>query len=111
MTTKYLLRRAMADRLPPSVVNGKKRGFNVPMPAWLAGGLRDFTRDTLSPQRLRRQGLFKPGGGRAARRRPPRAPASIIAEQSGPCSCYRSGRTRCFATCRRPPQRVAAASI
>lgn len=60
MTTKYLLRRAMADRLPPGVVNGKKRGFNVPMPSWLAGGLRDFTRDTLSPQRLRRQGLFKP---------------------------------------------------
>jgi asparagine synthase (glutamine-hydrolysing) len=60
MTTKYLLRRAMADRLPPAVINGKKRGFNVPMPAWLAGGLRDFTRDTLSPQRLRRQGLFKP---------------------------------------------------
>jgi asparagine synthase (glutamine-hydrolysing) len=59
MTTKYLLRRAMAERLPPSVVNGKKRGFNVPMPSWLAGGLRDFTRDVLSPQRLRRQGLFK----------------------------------------------------
>jgi asparagine synthase (glutamine-hydrolysing) len=59
MTTKYLLRRAMADRLPPSVVNGKKRGFNVPMPSWLTGGLRDFTRDVLSPQRLRRQGLFK----------------------------------------------------
>ena len=60
MTTKYLLRRAMADRLPAAVVRGRKRGFNVPMPAWLAGGLRDFTRDTLSPQRLRRQGLFKP---------------------------------------------------
>jgi asparagine synthase (glutamine-hydrolysing) len=60
MTTKYLLRRAMADRLPPEVVNGKKRGFNVPMPSWLAGGLRDFTRDVLAPQRVRRQGLFKP---------------------------------------------------
>lgn len=60
MTSKYLLRRAMADRLPATVVNGKKRGFNVPMPAWLAGNLRDFTRDVLSPQRVRRQGLFKP---------------------------------------------------
>jgi asparagine synthase (glutamine-hydrolysing) len=60
MTTKYLLRRAMAARLPAPVVRGKKRGFNVPMPAWLAGGLRDFTRDTLAPQRLRRQGLFDP---------------------------------------------------
>jgi asparagine synthase (glutamine-hydrolysing) len=60
MTSKYLLRRAMADRLPAAVVNGKKRGFNVPMPSWLAGNLRDFTRDVLSPQRVRRQGLFKP---------------------------------------------------
>jgi len=60
LTSKYLLRRAMADRLPPEVVNGKKRGFNVPMPSWLAGNLRDFTRDVLSPQRVRRQGLFRP---------------------------------------------------
>jgi asparagine synthase (glutamine-hydrolysing) len=61
MTTKYLLRRAMAKRLPPAVLNGKKRGFNVPMPAWLAGGLREFTRDVLSPDRVRRQGLFQAG--------------------------------------------------
>jgi len=60
LTTKYLLRRAMAERLPQAVLNGKKRGFNVPMPAWLAGGLRDFTRDVLSPDRVRRQGLFRP---------------------------------------------------
>jgi asparagine synthase (glutamine-hydrolysing) len=60
LTTKYLLRRAMADRLPASVLQGKKRGFNVPMPSWLAGGLRDFTRDVLGPARLRRQGLFEP---------------------------------------------------
>jgi len=60
LTTKYLLRRAMAKRLPPAVLNGKKRGFNVPMPAWLAGGLRDFTHDVLAPDRVRRQGLFRP---------------------------------------------------
>jgi asparagine synthase (glutamine-hydrolysing) len=60
LTTKYLLRRAMAERLPPAVLHAKKRGFNVPMPAWLAGGLRDYTRDVLSPDRVRRQGLFRP---------------------------------------------------
>ncbi len=60
LTTKYLLRKAMAERLPASVLQGKKRGFNVPMPAWLSGGLRDFTRDVLGPARLRRQGLFEP---------------------------------------------------
>ncbi len=60
LTGKYLLRRAMAERLPASVLQGKKRGFNVPMPSWLAGELRDFTRDTLSPARLKRQGLLDP---------------------------------------------------
>ena len=60
LTTKYLLKRAMADRLPASVVGGKKRGFNVPMPGWLAGELREFVHDTLAPARVRAQGLFDP---------------------------------------------------
>jgi len=59
-TTKYLLKRAMRDRLPASVVGGKKRGFNVPMPAWLAGELRDYMQDTLAPARIRAQGIFDP---------------------------------------------------
>jgi asparagine synthase (glutamine-hydrolysing) len=59
-TTKYLLKRAMADRLPASVVGGKKRGFNVPMPGWLAGELREFMQDTLAPSRVRAHGLFDP---------------------------------------------------
>jgi asparagine synthase (glutamine-hydrolysing) len=60
LTTKYLLKRAMAGRLPASVVGGKKRGFNVPMPAWLAGELREFMQDMLSPSRLRVHGIFDP---------------------------------------------------
>lgn len=60
LTTKYLLRQAMRGRLPDGVLRGKKRGFNVPMPAWLAGDLHDFTRDILSRSRLLRQGLFDP---------------------------------------------------
>jgi asparagine synthase (glutamine-hydrolysing) len=60
LTTKYLLKRAMADRLPAAVTGGKKRGFNVPMPQWLAGELREFLQDTLSPARVRAHGLFDP---------------------------------------------------
>jgi asparagine synthase (glutamine-hydrolysing) len=60
LTTKWVLRQAMKTRLPNEVLYGKKRGFNVPMPAWLAGGLKDFTRDVLAPSRVRRQGLFDP---------------------------------------------------
>jgi asparagine synthase (glutamine-hydrolysing) len=60
LTTKYLLRRAMRDRLPRPIVAGRKRGFNVPMSAWLTGGLRDYARDMLAPARLKRQGLLDP---------------------------------------------------
>jgi asparagine synthase (glutamine-hydrolysing) len=60
LTAKYLLRRAMADRLPPAVVRGRKRGFNVPIPSWLSGGLREFAHDALAPARVRRQGLLDP---------------------------------------------------
>ena len=60
LTTKYALRRAMAGRLPAAIVDGRKRGFNVPIPSWLVGELRDFTHDVLAPTRLRRQGLLDP---------------------------------------------------
>jgi asparagine synthase (glutamine-hydrolysing) len=59
-TTKYLLRRAMRGRLPRRIVNGKKRGFNVPLPVWLATDLRSFVGDVLSPARIADTGLFRP---------------------------------------------------
>src|SRR5262249_33234958 len=53
-------KRAMADRLPPSVVGGKKRGFNVPMPAWLARDPREVVQDTPAPGPVRAPGPFDP---------------------------------------------------
>ena len=58
--TKYLLRRAMAGRLPDAIVRQPKRGFNLPIAGWLAGELRDYVQDELAPERLRRQGVFDP---------------------------------------------------
>jgi asparagine synthase (glutamine-hydrolysing) len=60
LRTKYVLRRAMEGRLPAAVVQQRKRGFNLPLAGWLAGELRDFVQDELTPTRLRRQGLFAP---------------------------------------------------
>jgi asparagine synthase (glutamine-hydrolysing) len=57
---KYLLKRAMAHRLPSQILNRKKGGFNVPVPAWLRGDLSDYVRDVLSEKRLREQGFFNP---------------------------------------------------
>jgi asparagine synthase (glutamine-hydrolysing) len=60
LTTKHLLRRAMRGKLPAEITGGRKKGFNVPMSAWLCGGLREFARDALAPSRLRTQGLLDP---------------------------------------------------
>jgi len=57
---KYLLKRAMQKRLPRNVLRGPKRGFNVPMPGWLARDLQEFVRDTLSPERIAANGVFRP---------------------------------------------------
>jgi asparagine synthase (glutamine-hydrolysing) len=59
-TTKYLLRRALRHRLPRTVLGGPKRGFNVPLPGWLATDLLGFVRDTLAPERIAATGIFRP---------------------------------------------------
>lgn len=60
LTKKYLLRKAMEPYLPHETLHGPKQGFNVPIPSWLLGPLRERVRDTLSPDRIRRGGLFRP---------------------------------------------------
>ena len=59
-TTKVLLREAMADRLPKQTTQGPKQGFNVPIPSWLLGPLRDLVHDTLAPSRVAATGLVRP---------------------------------------------------
>ena len=57
-TSKYLLKKLMAPRLPPETVWRKKKGFGVPVARWLSGSGRDLVLDTLSPRSLRDTGLF-----------------------------------------------------
>ncbi|OYW05935.1 MAG: hypothetical protein B7Z61_04410 [Acidobacteria bacterium 37-71-11] len=44
---KAVLRDAYRDRLPREVIEGRKRGFEVPLAAWLDGDLRDLVGDAL----------------------------------------------------------------
>jgi asparagine synthase (glutamine-hydrolysing) len=60
LTKKYILKRTMSRDLPAKVLNGKKRGFNVPIPTWLAHELRDLVHEVLAPQRLKDVGFFRP---------------------------------------------------
>jgi len=55
---KRLMKRALADRLPPAIAKRGKQGFGVPFSAWFRGPLAVLLRDTLAPERLRRGGLF-----------------------------------------------------
>jgi asparagine synthase (glutamine-hydrolysing) len=59
-TSKYILKRAVRDLLPPFVTRRGKKGFGVPVAEWLKGRLRPLARDLLSPARLARHGLFDP---------------------------------------------------
>lgn len=48
--TKWILKRAYADRLPPGLLDRPKRGFEVPIDAWLRGPLRPaFESTVLAP--------------------------------------------------------------
>lgn len=61
-TTKYLLKKAMKDFLPCGTAGRRKKGFGVPVAKWMAGQLRGVLEEHLSPERLKRQGLFNEKG-------------------------------------------------
>jgi asparagine synthase (glutamine-hydrolysing) len=58
--TKYILKKAVDDLLPPFVTRRGKKGFGVPVAEWLKFKLRPLARDLLSPERVRRAGVFNP---------------------------------------------------
>lgn len=58
LTKKYILKKAIGSHLPPGIVGGRKRGFNVPIGRWLRTELREMVGDCLSESEIRRQGVF-----------------------------------------------------
>lgn len=56
--TKYILKKAFSDLLPPAILGRGKRGFGVPLGTWFKGELGDFVRDLLlSPDALMKEYL------------------------------------------------------
>lgn len=62
---KYLLKKACADILPRRILTRNKRGFQIPVAAWLRGKLRPLVEELLGTDFLRAQGLFQPDAVRA----------------------------------------------
>ena len=59
-TSKRLLKRAAAGRLPDSILRRPKKGFGIPVARWLRGPLAPLLGSLLESGRLRSQGLFQP---------------------------------------------------
>lgn len=57
--TKYLLKKLALKYFPPEMVYRKKEGFLMPITQWLMRDLEGYVRDTLSPQRMGKHGLFR----------------------------------------------------
>jgi asparagine synthase (glutamine-hydrolysing) len=59
-TTKYLLKKAVADWLPAELIARPKMGFGVPLAAWLRTELRELSWDVLTDATARSRGFFRP---------------------------------------------------
>jgi asparagine synthase (glutamine-hydrolysing) len=59
---RYLFKRAMADILPPAIIQKKKHGFGLPIGTWLRndGPYHQLVRDTLFSPRSAMRGIFRP---------------------------------------------------
>jgi asparagine synthase (glutamine-hydrolysing) len=55
---KYVLKEAVRDLLPRTILQRPKKGFGIPVAQWLRGRLNPLMNDMLAPQRLQQQGLF-----------------------------------------------------
>jgi asparagine synthase (glutamine-hydrolysing) len=61
VTTKWILREAMRDRLPSEILSRKKMGFPVPVGAWFRGPYRHLLDEYVLGERARARGLFDMG--------------------------------------------------
>lgn len=58
-TSKYVLRRLMAGKLPDHVLHRSKMGFDIPVHDWFRVGLRQFLLDTITRDAVESSGLFR----------------------------------------------------
>jgi asparagine synthase (glutamine-hydrolysing) len=57
---KWLLKQALADRLPPEILARRTQGFGVPFATGFRGPLAPALREILSGEQLRAGGVFDP---------------------------------------------------
>jgi asparagine synthase (glutamine-hydrolysing) len=55
---KYILKKLLSRYLPIQLFERPKMGFAVPVDKWFRNGLKELLQDYLSPERVKREGLF-----------------------------------------------------
>jgi asparagine synthase (glutamine-hydrolysing) len=63
--TKRLLRHALRGVVPDAILRRPKKGFGIPVAAWIRGPLRPMFEDLFSPRSLERSGVLHPPAARA----------------------------------------------
>jgi asparagine synthase (glutamine-hydrolysing) len=58
---KWLLRQVLYRHVPRELIERPKKGFSIPLGAWLRGPLREWADALLDERRLRREAYFYPG--------------------------------------------------
>ncbi|HWQ52437.1 MAG TPA: asparagine synthase (glutamine-hydrolyzing) [Bryobacteraceae bacterium] len=58
---KYVLKELMRDKLPASILDRKKTGFDIPTHDWFRGPLRALLMETVSPAAVEATGIFNSG--------------------------------------------------
>jgi len=63
--TKVILKRALRGVVPEEILRRPKKGFGIPVAAWIRGPLRPLFEELLSEKSLREAGVFDPPAVRA----------------------------------------------
>jgi asparagine synthase (glutamine-hydrolysing) len=75
--TKVLLKRALRGIVPGEILRRPKKGFGIPVAAWIRGPLRPLFEELYSDAELRRAGLFEPRAAQAMLQRHLRGEADL----------------------------------